>query len=380
MSNCYSVVARLFLFILLFVAGTGSVFAEPVTGTLSGVTFTDGGTASGSFVYDADSAPNYLVSSWSISVAGGDTATFPPLTYDQSNSSGFYDTAAPLNDGLILSLSGSLRQIRIPAITVLSDASGNLPVNTAGLGAAECYNCGPARLFSGGTLIGTAPPSITSAANTSFMLNTASTFMVTATSAPVPSLSVSGTLPSGVSFVDNGDGTGTFSGTPTVAGIYPLTVTASNTTGPNAPQSFTLAVDSAPSITSANATTFVTAGVGSFFITTNGVPAPSLNISGGVPAGIIFTDNGDGTALLSGSASAGTGGVYALVITATNGINPGATQNFSLTVDQAAQITSAASITFNAGSHAVFSITSSGYPTACTEPCRHPPGRRYFRR
>lgn len=245
MSIFYRACARMVMLALVVVGCFGDVYAEPVTWTLSGVTFTDGGTASGSFVYDADSAPNYLVSSWSISVAGGDTTTFPPLTYDQSNSTGSYNTNSPsesINYGLILSLNGSSRGFRMPATTVLSNAGGTLPVNTTGSGAGECYNCGPFRGFSGGTLIGTAPPSVTSAVNTSFLFNTASSFTVTATGAPVPAIAVTGTLPTGVTYVDNGDGTGTLAGTPTSAGSYPLSVTASNTTGPNAPQSFTLVV------------------------------------------------------------------------------------------------------------------------------------------
>ena len=48
-----------------------------------------------------------------------------------------------------------------------------------------------------------------------------------------------------------------------------------------------------------------------------------------------FVDNGDGTATLAGTPAAGTGGTYALTITATNGVAPDATQSFTLTVDQA---------------------------------------------
>ena len=56
-----------------------------------------------------------------------------------------------------------------------------------------------------------------------------------------------------------------------------------------------------------------------------------------------FVDNGDGTATLAGTPAAGTGGTYPLTITAANGVLPDATQSFTLTVDQAPAITSAAS-------------------------------------
>lgn len=74
----------------------------------------------------------------------------------------------------------------------------------------------------------------------------------------MPGLTESGSLPNGVTFVDNGDGTATLSGTPEpgVAGTYSITITASDGTDFNAVQSFTLLVDGAPSITSASNTTF----------------------------------------------------------------------------------------------------------------------------
>ncbi|NGY58018.1 DUF2341 domain-containing protein [Lentzea sp. NEAU-D13] len=88
-------------------------------------------------------------------------------------------------------------------------------------------------------------PAITSANSTSFAQGSAGTFTVTATGTPTPTLSHTGTLPTGVTFVDNGNGTATLAGTPTVAGSYPLTITASNAASPNATQSFTLTVASA---------------------------------------------------------------------------------------------------------------------------------------
>jgi len=71
-------------------------------------------------------------------------------------------------------------------------------------------------------------------------LNTAGTFIVTATGAPAPTISQSGTLPTGVTF---NAGTGVLSGTPTQAGTFSsITFTAANGTLPDATQSFTLTV------------------------------------------------------------------------------------------------------------------------------------------
>ena len=57
-------------------------------------------------------------------------------------------------------------------------------------------------------------PSITSGSSTTFTDGHAGSFTVTTTGFPKPSLSETGALPSGVTFVDNGNGTATLAGTP----------------------------------------------------------------------------------------------------------------------------------------------------------------------
>ena len=93
-------------------------------------------------------------------------------------------------------------------------------------------------------------------------------FTVTTTGSPTPTLTETGTLPSGVTF-SSSNGTGTLSGTPAAgtAGSYPLTFAASNGVGTAASQSFTLTVSQAsqaPTITSASSTTFTVGTAGSF--------------------------------------------------------------------------------------------------------------------
>jgi CSLREA domain-containing protein len=85
-------------------------------------------------------------------------------------------------------------------------------------------------------------PAITSATNTTFIEGIASTFTVTTTGSPTASLSENGSLPGGVKFIDNGNGTATLIGTPIVAGQFAFTITATNATPPDAKQSFTLTV------------------------------------------------------------------------------------------------------------------------------------------
>ena len=71
---------------------------------------------------------------------------------------------------------------------------------------------------------------------------------------------------------------------------------------------------------------------GSFEISATGDPTPSLTASGRLPAGMRFDDHGNGTATLSGTPAAGTGGAYPLKFTAFNGVSPDATHSFVLIV------------------------------------------------
>jgi len=217
------------------------------------------------------------------------------------------------------------------------------------------------------TLVVNQPPAITSGASATFTVGAAGTFSVTTTGFPVNvALSKSGALPAGVTFTDNGNGTATLAGTPNAGtgGTYPIVITGNNGVAPNATQNFTLTVNQAPAITSANTTTFQTGQAGTFTVTTTGFPtAVALSKTGALPGGVTFTDNGDGTATIAGTPNAGTGGNYPIVITGNNGIAPNATQNFTLVVNQPPAITSGASATFTVGAAGTFSVTTTGFPT-----------------
>ncbi len=206
-------------------------------------------------------------------------------------------------------------------------------------------------------------PTITSASSTTFTYNAANTFTVTTTGFPAPALSESGTLPNGVMFVDNHDGTGTLSGTPSQTGTFPITFGASDSVSPDASQSFTLTVGTPPTITSASSTTFTVGVGGSFTVTTTGSPTPMTSESGALPSGLMFSDNGNGTGTLSGTPASGTGGVYNITFGASNNLSPNASQSFTLYVDQAPAITSPNSATFAAGTFGTFTVNTTGYPT-----------------
>ena len=67
-------------------------------------------------------------------------------------------------------------------------------------------------------------------------------------------------------------------------------------------------------------------------MTATGVPTPALSETGALPSGVTFTDNGDGTATITGTAASSAFGSYPLTITATNGVSPSGTQSFALVV------------------------------------------------
>jgi hypothetical protein len=178
-------------------------------------------------------------------------------------------------------------------------------------------------------------PAITSANSTTFTVGTAGSFTVTTTGTPTPSVTETGALPSGVAFVDNGNGTARLSGTPAAgaAASYAITIKAHNGVGTDANQSFTLKVNQAPAITSANSTTFTVGTAGSFTVTTTGTPTPSVTETGALPSGVTFVNNGNGTARLSGTPAAGAAASYAITIKAHNGVGTDASQGFTLTVN-----------------------------------------------
>ena len=227
------------------------------------------------------------------------------------------------------------------------------------------------------------PPQILSVASTTFTAGTAGTYTLTSVGLPVPSWSEEGSLPSGVTFVDNGDGSATLAGLPAAdtGGLYSFKVTASNGQDPAAMQNFMLTVQQAPAITSAAGTALTVGKASSFEVTTTGYPTSTLSVIGALPTGVTFVDNGDGTASLAGTPAPGTSGTYHVKIDGANGVGSPATQNFTLTVSplpQSPVITSASSMTFAAGAAATFMVTTTGVPApTLTESGALPPGVQF---
>jgi CSLREA domain-containing protein len=93
-----------------------------------------------------------------------------------------------------------------------------------------------------------------------------------------------------------------------------------------------LSAAQAAAVTSSNSVTFTAGQAGSFSITTSGFPTASLTETGALPNGVLFHDNGNGTATLSGAPAADSAGTYSFLITASNGGSADAVQAFTVTV------------------------------------------------
>jgi hypothetical protein len=117
---------------------------------------------------------------------------------------------------------------------------------------------------------------------------------------PAPSVMASAALPNGISL----SSAGVISGTPVYGsgGIYLVPVTATNALN-TANATITVVVDQVPAVTSATTLQAAYGAPASFLVSTatGTYPTPSYALSGGMPAGMSFADNHDGTATLSGT-------------------------------------------------------------------------------
>ncbi|MGN6413243.1 beta strand repeat-containing protein, partial [Flexivirga sp.] len=260
----------------------------------------------------------------------------------------------------------------LPSGATLGAASSNLSSGFTSTTYNSQNTSGPGHVLAtldNGTTTGTVtvnrPPAITSTNTGAFTVGTAGTLTVTTTGYPAPAIAKTGTTPAGMTFVDNGNGTATLSGTPTAGGNYTLSLTASNGVAPNATQTLNLSVTQAPTFTSGATATFGVGTAGTFTITTTAMayPTPSITKTGTVPTGLSFTDNGNGTATLSGTPAANSGGAYSLNLTASNGVNPNGTQTLTVNVNQSPAVTTnPGNQTVNSGASVSFIAAAWGFP------------------
>ncbi len=187
---------------------------------------------------------------------------------------------------------------------------------------------------------------------------------VTTTGSPEPSLSASG-LPAGLTFTDNGDGTGTLAGTPATGtgGVHTVRVTATNEAG-SADADIEVEIAEAPTLSGPTASTYTVGEPGGpdVFAQTGGHPVATISTDSDLPGGVGLTDNGDGTGTLAGTPAASTGGTYDVTVEGSNGTGPDATWPFALTVNEAPSVDVAAATTARVGTTTGIALTVAGFP------------------
>ena len=325
------------------------------TGALpAGITFTDNGNGTatiagtaaagsgGSFPIQITAANSVggvtqsftLTNSEAPSITSANTATFSTGvagTYTVTTTG--YPAAALTESGTLPSgLTFTDNKNGTATITGTAGTAGSYPVTIS----ATNSSGSTATLALTITVNTAAAPTITSGSVADFTLNQAGAVAITTTGAPTSKITETGTLPAGLTFTDNGNGTALLSGTGTAAGTANLTITASNGINPDANQAFTVVVGNAPAFTSASTATATVGSAFSFTATAGGYPAPSWGDSN-LPPGVSLTDNKDGTATLSGTPT--TPGTYAIPLSAVNAYGT-ASQTLTITVQQAPAITS----------------------------------------
>ena len=145
----------------------GNAWAGQLTWTLTGGTFDDAGTASGTFTLDTSSN---TVMTWNMVVAGGNTGSFSARSYTPANSTApiLNLSGAPQPTVEFAATDQATRQLRLTPAVALDGTSSPVALATAfGNGNVECFNCSPYRQVTAGTLTLTgAAPDVTIASAT----------------------------------------------------------------------------------------------------------------------------------------------------------------------------------------------------------------------
>jgi hypothetical protein len=210
-------------------------------------------------------------------------------------------------------------------------------------------------------------PLIESAGETTFDAGDDGSFTVKSSGDPTPVLTVSGTLPAGVSFTPASGGTATIAGTPEAGstGVYTLKLTAQNGVHPAATQTFTLTVDAGPAITTQPGDETIEAGQNAAFTAAaGGTPSPSVQWEVSIDEGSSWTVlPGDisPTLTLTGVPASDDGNEYRAVFKNSQGT--ATSDPAKLTVDYAPQLSSGPSNrTIDAGEDATFTAAAIGEP------------------
>jgi hypothetical protein len=174
-------------------------------------------------------------------------------------------------------------------------------------------------------------PELTGPSTARFVSGTASTIGFSSDGYPQATITKSGALPAGVSFVDNGNGTATLSGTAATGseGTYNITITASNRINPDAVIHLVLTVVPPVAIsTTSLPDAQIGTGYGAQVVATGGQPAYTFTKVGGtLPAGLSLGSNGAVTGIPTGPT-----GTYSFTVKVVDSAAPAQTATKVLTI------------------------------------------------
>jgi hypothetical protein len=142
---------------VLLAASAISIASADVVYDLQNITFSDNATATGTLTVGLYGD----LSSFNVSVSGGDTSSFPAFTYNPATSSQItYEDYSTGNWIYALDQNGSNRELRLALNSRLSSTGGTYAIAFTEPLAAECYNCSPYRLFNAGGELISAPSAV----------------------------------------------------------------------------------------------------------------------------------------------------------------------------------------------------------------------------
>ncbi len=259
-------------------------------------------------------------------------------------------SVSPAVTALASGLAGSIFSAeQVPGLSVIS-ATYDGVVATVGVGIAG-------------------PPAIMAASEATFTVGMTGSVDVSAQGYPVPTLSLQGALPSGLSFSFQGStgdtsSAGVILGEPAAGsgGRYAVSIVATNGAGPDASAPMTITVLEAPKFLSAASATFTVGTAETFDVSSSAFPTATITALDALPDGLTLVDDGDGTARVVGTPAVGSSGAYSVRLRADNGVTTAASQVLAIVVTEPLEFSSGSSVGFVEGVSGHFAISVNGYP------------------
>ncbi len=317
--------------------------------------YSDYATRTSTYTPKANTVPSAPTGVTAVPSAGAATVSWTASTFDGGLAiSGYwaqaYTASGTLIDGAVC-----------PTTDTTCTISGLSPATTYQFSVRATNDLGYSEYADRSSSITT--PGFTSAARVLVVRGVATTVSITTTGLPDTARSLriaAGTLPSGVTFTNNGDGTGQISGTAKAKGRFAVTIVGGE--GFNEiTQEFTLYAVVSPSIVVTGANTKLGRATTIRITTSAGGFQPALSATG-LPSWATFVDNGNGTGKIIGTPDVG--GSTKVRVTANGYPTDSAFVDVEVVVAASPIFTSSNSITMTRRVLSSFTIqTSGGYPT-----------------